>query len=774
MKGAILSSSLVVTGTVQGVGFRPFVYMLAQKHGLKGSVGNTGRGVEIIVEGSPGAVEGFIVELKESPPPLARIAGVKICSRPVLGYSAFSINKSTGEAGGDYTVPPDIALCEDCSVEIADPSDRRYGYPFTNCTNCGPRYTIVKDLPYDRHSTSMCEFEMCEKCASEYKSPTDRRFHAQPVACPECGPEIRLTDSAGVDRPGWLAGANRLLMAGKILAIKGLGGFHLACDARRGDVLAELRRRKNRPAKPFAIMCSDLDTIERYCLVGKAEREMLMSPAAPIVILRRKLSCSLPEALAPGMSSLGVMLPYTPMHRLLLSGGLDTLVMTSGNATGLPLEKDNEGALLRLSGIADFFILHNRKIVNRCDDSVAAAAGGEKFLMRRSRGYVPGPVEVPASENSPVVLAVGSEMKNTFCILKGGLAYLGPHLGEIDLLEGQDNFFNTLEGFQRMINASPSVVAYDLHPQYYSSRIGREMPAVLKIAVQHHHAHMASCMAENGLEGEAVGVILDGTGYGEDGASWGFEILKGGYSGFKRLFHQAYVPLPGGDRAIRLPWITAAAYLISMLGSPGEKAARELFGFYGEEYLFVEKMIRSGFNCPTHGGCGRLFDAVAAITGICLANTYEGEAAIRLGEMVREKVDSGSGDLESPPYPFSIEENIINPGPALEKMVADRRSGLPARHIAYGFHRSLVKAIIDVLELAAGRGEGKRVVLSGGCWQNSFLLVKTVKALEERGFEVYRHRLVPSNDGGISLGQSVVALARAKELNCSVESRQLS
>lgn len=765
MSGSDVCSGLVVKGIVQGVGFRPYVYTLACKYGLRGRVENTGGGVEILIEGSPEAVGEFISHLRDNPPPLASISAMDILNLPLSGFTGFDISKSRGESAGHSFLPPDVALCEECGREIGDPRDRRYGYAFTNCTNCGPRYTIVKKLPYDRHLTSMNVFKMCDRCLSEYQNPSDRRFHAQPAACPECGPKMQLVDREGKEVPGsWLESARRLLKTGKILAVKSLGGFHLACSAECRGVLAELRRRKVRPQKPFAIMCAGLGVVKRHCLVNSKEQRLLESPASPVVLLGRRPGCGLPEELAPGMKSLGVMLPYTPLHRLLLSGEANTLVMTSGNISGLPLEKDNREAIGRLRGIADYFLMHNREIVNRCDDSVVGVARGEQFFIRRSRGYVPGPVKVPAAEKAPVVLAVGGEMKNTFCILTKGMAYPGPHLGDLDTVEGRKNFSETLDGFQRIINSNPDVVAFDLHPDYNSSGLARQIPAKRKIAVQHHHSHMASCMAENGITGQVTGVILDGNGFGPDGAMWGFEVLSGDYRDFKRIFHLVYAPLPGGESAIRHPWITAASYLITLLGDEGKRAAGELFGHYGDEYRLVERIIQGGFNCPPQGGCGRLFDAVAAITGVCRENSYEGEAAAKLGELLRDTDSQGRqgglGELQSR-YPFKIEGDVINPGPALMQILSDLKRGVPVREIAGEFHRSLACVIDEAVDRVVEMGGSKRVVLSGGCWQNSFLLEDTVKALENRGCQVFTHRLVPPNDGGLSLGQCMVALAQA-------------
>lgn len=753
--------SLLVKGTVQGVGFRPFIYSLAQKYDLKGTVANTGQGVEIHIEGSPAAVRSFIMHLRESPPPLASIHHLDVRSLPPAGYSKFTISSSAGEPDGHFTVPPDVALCPDCCRELEDPGDRRYKYAFTNCTNCGPRFSIVKGLPYDRRRTTMFSFRMCAKCASEYNSTGDRRFHAQPIACPDCGPKVFLLDRDGREQRGdWVQTAHLLLESGKILAVKGLGGFHLACDAGSQNAVADLRRRKNRPAKPFAVMCRDIKTIERLCAVGSAEKKILLSPAAPIVLLKRRKGCTLPEELAPGITSLGMMLPYTPIHRLLLSGRLGALVMTSGNISGLPIEKDNEGALQGLCGVADYFLLHDREIANRCDDSVVGVEGGKKYFIRRSRGYVPDPVKVPVPGVSPVVLAVGGETKNTFCLIKDGIAYPGPYMGDLDTLEGRENYMEALKKFLRMAGARPDAVAFDLHPQYHSSRMGDLFQDGLKIKVQHHHAHMAACMAENGINEAVTGVILDGTGYGEDGASWGFEILEGDYRHYKRVFHLSYVPLPGGDGAVRRPWVTASSYLITMLGNRGKKAARDLFGRHGEKFLWVEKMLEKGLNCHPSGGCGRLFDAVAAITGVCGGSSYEGEAAVRLEEAAWEaasSVDVRAGDAL---YPFVIEGDVINPAGALEKILAHLEAGVPVRDIALGFHSSLASIIIESVQRISDRGGSKKVALSGGCWQNRLLLSLAVKGLEKKGFKVYTHSLVPANDGGISLGQSVVSVYR--------------
>lgn len=844
---------LKVSGTVQGVGFRPFVFNLAHAYRLGGEVYNDGEGVIIEVEGEAEAVAAFVRELAAGPPPLARIDRVESQVLPPVGERGFTIQQSRGRADGKVLAPPDVAVCPDCRRELADPADRHYRYPFTNCTNCGPRFTIIRALPYDRHRTTMSIFAMCPDCAREYHDPADRRFHAQPVACPACGPQVELVDRKG--RPvaatgaDWPETAGALLQKGYILAVKGLGGFHLACAAADREAVMELRRRKNRPAKPFALMCRDLATVERHCYVAAEEAELLRSPAAPIVLLRKRPDSPLPPELAPGMDSLGVMLPYTPLHLLLLQAGPPVLVMTSGNKSDLPLVTDNRQALAELGEIADYFLLHNREIINRCDDSVTAVVDGETLFFRRSRGYVPQPLAVPAAPGAPAVLGIGGEMKNTFCLLGEGKAYLSQHIGEVDLLEGQENLEQSIENFCRLVGIKPQVVAADLHPGYRSARLAGELAARLGIrrhpGVQHHHAHLASCMAENGLDEEVIGIILDGTGYGLDGRLWGFEVMRGDYREFHREFHLAYVPLPGGERAVRNPWLTAAAYLITFLGEKGKEAARRLFGDRGRELALAEKMLAAGLNSPPASSCGRFFDAVAALLGVCFENTYEGQAAATLGSLVpwfpsgpfdsinaplfstdspsfslngwRNPTRSASapvfsggvlafpaatpalsagapassgnvsstsgggpvppaGTLFSPggapspsgafsgffldlqPYPFAFQGPVIDPAPVFAQILADIDAGIPAPAIAERFHGTVIAMVVEAACRVREKTGLFRVVLSGGTWQNRYLTGAAKHVLQNHGFTVYRHRQVPPGDGGLSLGQAMVAV----------------
>ncbi|ACX53087.1 (NiFe) hydrogenase maturation protein HypF [Ammonifex degensii KC4] len=755
-KGGRVRYRLTVKGTVQGVGFRPFVYHLAVKYGLKGFVRNDAQGVYVEVEGGEEEVKRFCKELCQHPPRLARIAELLVEVLPPAGYSAFEIDLSRAAPEKEALVPPDVAICPDCAREIFDPEDRHYLYPFTNCTNCGPRFTIVRELPYDRARTSMASFPMCPDCSREYHDPLDRRFHAQPVACPRCGPQLKLFDAQGRSVEGdWRENCWELLRAGKILAIKGLGGFHLCCDALEPRVVALLRRRKRRPHKPLAVMARDLEVVRRFCELGPVEEELLTSPAAPIVVLKRRPEAGLPEELAPGLKTLGVMLPYTPLHLLLLQGPLPLLVMTSGNRSGLPLCKDNERAWEELGDIADYFLIHNRDIVNRCDDSVVAVMGGIPAFYRRSRGYVPQPVKVPAGEG-PVVLGIGGEMKNTFCLLRRGEAFLSQHIGELDTVEGEENLKTSLESFTRLLGVKPEVVGYDLHPDYRSSRLARELEAKYRFAVQHHHAHMASCLAENGAEGPAVGAILDGTGYGTDGCLWGFEILTGDFSRFERHYHLAYTPLPGGEAAIKHPWRIAVSYLLTFLGEEGREWSRRLFGAKGQELSLLEKIIAQRVNAPLACGCGRLFDAVAALLGVRWEISYEGQAAIELGEMALPPEEG----KHLPPYPFAFEGEEISPAPLFREILADLARGEDKRIISTRFHNTVVAMVREAVARVVRSTGLATVVLSGGSWQNPYLFVLGREALEELGLKVLHHRQVPANDGGLCLGQAAIAYKR--------------
>lgn len=746
----------MISGIVQGVGFRPFVYNLARSLGLKGTVCNSGRGVLIEVEGREELVHRFIAGVRSDPPFLARISNCSVTSQPLRGYETFEIIPTRGSATGESVVPPDVATCPECRREMLDPADRHFGYPFTNCTRCGPRFTIIKSLPYDRAYTSMAGFAMCADCAREYGDPSDRRFHAQPVACPACGPGVWLVDRLGNVLEGdWLERARNLLAGGKIIAVKSLGGFHLACNGLDPAAIGLLRRRKGRPARPLAIMCRDMEVVKENCRVSPVEEQLLQSPSAPVVVLEKKPSSNLPEALSPGLSTVGVMLPYTPLHLLLLKTGPPVLVMTSGNPTGLPLAAGNREALATLSGIADYFLLHDREIVNRCDDSVVQVVDGQTQFFRRSRGYVPWPVMVNTGDVDPgetVFLGAGGDMKNTFCLFKAGRAYLSQHIGSVDNLEGLNNYQTAMEKFFQLVQARPAVVGYDLHPGYRTAKQARSLAAGA-VGVQHHHAHMASCMAENGLDGDVLGIILDGTGYGLDGRIWGFELLRGGYLRFTREYHLAYVPLPGGERAVRNPWITAVAYLTGAMGDDGYGLAEKIFADRLKELPLIARMLERKVNAPPASSCGRLFDAVSALLGICRENTYDGQAAIELGEKVPAVF---SGPLE--PYPFRIEGDTIGVAPLFVALVRDvMDNDVAPEHIARRFHDTVIAMVVEAAERARFKSGLNRVVLSGGCWHNRYLLTGTCRVLREKDFTVYTHGKVPPGDGGLALGQVMVA-----------------
>ncbi len=768
-------------GVIQGVGFRPFVYKLAQEYRLSGYVYNSGQGVVIEVEGQQAALDNFLSKLIQQPPALATISGTKIEQIAPTGRTGFEIMLSQGGTGKKVLIPPDVALCPDCRREMSEPQDRHFHYPFTNCTNCGPRFTIVQNLPYDRAQTSMAEFPMCGECAAEYQNPADRRFHAQPVACPVCGPQLTIVGRDGRNRAArqWEEQFRDLIRAGQILALKSLGGFHLTCDALNEQAIAELRKRKKRPAKPLAVMARDIDVIRKYCRVTPTEAQVLQSPAAPIVILDKLpelvTNCStgsttagttfggsgnlqLPELLAPGVNTLGVMLPYTPLHMLLFDEQIELLVMTSGNATGLPLAKDNDEALEQLNQIADSFVLHNRPIINRCDDSLVRLNDNELQFYRRSRGYVPQYLTVPAHHAELKVLGLGSELKNTFCLLKADRAFLSQHIGEMEALENVQNYLTSLENFQRLTDLEPQVCGYDLHPNYQVSQLVPQLPYPA-IPVQHHHAHLASCMAENGLEDKVLGLILDGTGYGLDGNLWGFEVLAGDYLEFERLIHLRYLPLPGGDGAVRNPWRTAIAYLEQTFGSEAELYVDRLFPEYRADSPLILKLLRQRLNTPLASSCGRLFDAVAALLGVCRQNTYDGQAAIELSDLAAAECTAVIVAIHSC-YPFEIKEQVLDPSPAIREIVQQLQQGIAKTTIAAKFQFTIVKMLTTAAELAREKTGLNQVVLSGGSWQNQWLFNQTRQALQDKKFQVYYHTKIPANDGGLALGQAMIARRR--------------
>jgi hydrogenase maturation protein HypF len=755
-----------VEGVVQGVGFRPFVYTLATGLGLTGLVGNDLDGVFVEVEGPAAAVSEFLLRLERDAPPLARIERVTTRAVAPTHSASFAIAASqpadparpADPAGPGSSarlrrtlVSADTATCADCLRELSDPADRRFGYPFINCTNCGPRFTIVRDVPYDRPLTTMAAFAMCEPCAAEYHDPADRRFHAQPTCCPACGPRLALRDPAGNVLAGEpLAGAAELLRQGRVLAVKGLGGYHLAADAACEEAVALLRARKHREDKPFAVMAADLAAARHLAEVDTAAADLLTSPARPIVLLPRRPEAGVAAATAPGNRQLGIMLPYTSLHHLLLAALGRPMVLTSGNVSDEPIVYHDEEALERLGGIADAFLTHDRAIHIRTDDSVARAFCGRPMLIRRSRGYVPEPVAVP-SEFPRQVLACGAELKNTFCLARGRHVFLSHHIGDLENAETLRSFTEGIEHFRRLFDVDPQVVAHDLHPEYLSTKYALELDGVDLQGVQHHHAHVASCLADNGADGPVIGVAFDGTGYGTDGTIWGGEFLAADLATFERGGHLAPVPMPGAAAAIRQPWRMAAAYL------DADAEHLDVARRHAERWPAILSMAKRGVNSPLTSSAGRLFDAAAAILGVRDAINYEGQAAVEL-EQLADPAETGA-------YPAGLRAG--HPFQAcgadlLHGVIDDLTSRVPAPVIAARFHHgvaALIEAGCAAMRERYGLGT---VALSGGVFQNLLLLHATVSRLEACGFRVLLHSRVPCNDGGISLGQAVVAAARER------------
>jgi hydrogenase maturation protein HypF len=752
--------AIEVRGIVQGVGFRPFVYGLAARHRLAGFVLNRAGAVVIEVEGDEPALDRFLAELAEQPPPLASIEAVSWNARPPRGEREFRIESSEHGDADDVFISPDAATCGDCLAELFDPANRRFGYPFLNCTNCGPRLTIITGAPYDRPRTTMAGFAMCPACRAEYDDPLNRRFHAQPTACPACGPRLTLLDADGhpIATPDPIASFVKALLAGEVGALKGLGGYHLACDARNPAAVEELRRRKHRDEKPFAVMVPDLAAAVALCEAGSVERELLESPQAPIVLLRKRGSSLVADVVAPGNPRLGVMLPYTPLHHLLLRavGGVP-LVMTSGNRSDEPIAYRDD-AVEKLAGIADLFLTHDRPIHVRCDDSVTRLVDGEELPLRRSRGFAPRPIPLPFECPRPI-LAVGGQLKATFALGRGNQAFISHHLGDLDHYEAYRAFEHDLSLYEELVGVRPEWVACDQHPDYATTRYARDCCTRLGtevLAVQHHHAHMASCMAENWLAGPVIGVSFDGTGYGPDGEVWGGEFLVGDYRSFRRAAHLRYVGMPGGETAIREPWRMAAAHLADAGAGFWPLGARGLH----DRLAAVRAMLDRGINTPRTSSVGRLFDAVASLAGVRDRVSYEGQAAVELEALASETAPDTS-------YPFALEEAregeppadviVVDTRPLILAVVRDASGGTGAARIARRFHSTLVEVIAAVCDRLRGETGLESVVLSGGVFLNALLTSEANARLAAAGFRVYRHSLVPPNDGGLSLGQLAVA-----------------
>jgi hydrogenase maturation protein HypF len=766
---ATTACHVTVHGVVQGVGFRPFVYTLATELGLAGFVANTGEGVVTEAEGDPAALDAFCARIGTDAPPLAVVESVTRRPATPAGRSGFTIDTSHATTGGRTLVSPDTATCAACLAELSDPADRRHRHPFVTCTHCGPRFTIVTGLPYDRARTTMAGFPLCPRCAAEYEDPADRRFHAQPVACHDCGPRLRLVDAAGAEHREPLAEARRLLGAGRVVAVKGLGGYHLACDAENDTAVRLLRRRKARGDKPFALMARDVDDLAPLVRIGAAERALLTGERRPIVLLRRHLggtppagAPSLSDAVAPGSADLGVMLPYTPLHHLLLGlpgdpPGPRLLVMTSGNMGGEPIVTDDTEALRRLRGLADAWLLHDRPIHVACDDSVVRVVDGEPLPLRRSRGYAPFPVTLPF----PVTpaLAVGGDLKNTCCLGEDEHAWLSAHVGDMDDLATLTAFDHARAHLERLTGVRPRLLAADRHPGYRSAHWARRHARSRPLrTVQHHHAHIASAMAENGLDAArtVIGVAFDGTGYGDDQAVWGGEFLLAGYAGYRRFAHLRYTPLPGGDTAVRRPYRMALAHLYAA-GLPWDEDLPCVAACPADERAVLERQLRRRLGCPATSSAGRLFDAVASLTGVCHHSSYEAQAALEL-----EAAAAGARVLPDRGYCFALRRGgtgplTADPAPVLAGVLADLRRGVPRALIAARFHRSLATLVRRLCAAARQQHGTAAVALSGGVFANDLLAAACAEGLRRDGFTVLRHRQVPPGDGGLALGQLAVA-----------------
>ncbi|MDQ4049788.1 MAG: carbamoyltransferase HypF [Actinomycetota bacterium] len=748
-----------VTGTVQGVGFRPFVHRLAAELALSGYVLNDERGVLLEVEGDAAEVAGFLERLRSEAPPLATIERIAVDDVMLTGESGFVIESSRHGGEPLAIVSPDVATCEACVRELFDPTDRRHRYPFINCTDCGPRFTIVRGVPYDRPLTTMAGFEMCERCRAEYEDPTDRRFHAQPNACADCGPALRLlgADARDMQVADPLATVADAWGRGLIVAVKGLGGFHLACRADHEQAVASLRSRKHREDKPFALMAPDLEAAHALVELTKAEEALLVGRERPIVIARRRGDARVAGSVAPGSPDLGVMLPYTPLHHLLLADAGTTLVMTSANVSDEPIAYGDDDALRRLGGIADLYLMHDRPIQTRTDDSVVRSLGavGERpLIFRRSRGYVPASLELPVASPEPL-LACGAELKNTFCVAKGDRAWMSHHIGDLKNTETLLSFQDGIDHFERLFAVEPRVVAHDLHPQYLSTAYANDREGVELLGVQHHHAHLAACLAEHGSEGPALGAIFDGTGYGTDGTIWGGELLVGGLSEFTRAGRLLPVPMPGGEAAIREPWRMACSWLLAAgRADQAPQALRDRVD--PARWRAVAGLARGGPVSPLTSSMGRLFDAVAALCGLRAEVTYEGQAAVEL--------ESVSDREETAAYPLSVVDSedgvVLDPRSTVAAVAADSSAGMATPLVAARFHNAVAAATAEACVRLAQEVGLDTVVLSGGVFQNRLLLERTLPALRDAGLRALVPERLPPGDGGIAYGQAAVAAAR--------------
>lgn len=753
-----------LNGIVQGVGFRPFIYRLARSFGLLGKVYNSSHGVVVEVEGPREVIASFYEAIPQEQPPLAVIIESSLEWGEPLGYTDFSIDTSKGEKMATVLVAPDVGICQDCTRELLNPSDRRFGYPFINCTNCGPRFTIVRNLPYDRPFTTMAPFPMCPQCQEEYDDPADRRFHAQPNACRDCGPAIWL--DGGAEPPAdfapseqVLAAARAKIQAGQILAVKGLGGFHLICDATNETAVATLRQRKKRPFKPFAVMCRDLETARKYCHISATEEEILTSWRKPIVLMAKSEGSELAPSVAPRLDKLGVMLAYTPLHLLLFQDGLECLVATSANFSDYPLVTDNLVAWEKLQSIVDSYLFHNREIFNRCDDSVVKAGQHGLIPLRRARGFAPQPLLFPQSSGH--TLAFGGDEKNTFCLTRDERYFVSQHIGELNNLESLDYLDKAIARFQHYFEAQPELVVHDLHPEYRSTKKAKlwaQEAGLPTVPVQHHKAHLAACLLEHGHTESVLGVICDGTGYGEDGRLWGFEIFGGSLPQFERLAHLGYTPLPGGEAAIREPWRMAYSHLHTHLGNEAADGYGKRLGYPEKTLALLSKQIELGLNAPLTSSAGRLFDAVSAFLGIGVQGTYEGQPAIELEVAAKGSPLAGMWN-ERLDFDVSVNggECLIDPTAMWRDLARRQAAGEDPAELGARFHHTVAEMILQALrKIDVKQGSVNAVALSGGVFQNDYLTELLRTRLENLGYKVLLPRSLPVNDGGISAGQALL------------------
>jgi len=747
-------------GTVQGVGFRPHIYRLARAYNLSGWVKNDSSGVVVEVEGEPEGIEWFLKASVDQAPVLARIKSVEQSKISPNGEKEFVIRESERNDVVSTQVSSDACTCEDCLKELFSAEDRRYLYPFINCTNCGPRFTIIERIPYDRPYTTMKVFKMCKECEAEYHNPLNRRFHAQPNACSVCGPRLFLLDREGKEVSGDAVKKSvELLKQGKIIAVKSLGGYQLACSALNEEAVRELRTRKIREDKPFALMAESLDAISVYAEISEKEKEVLLSPERPIVLLKKKPSPTLAESVAPRQKNYGFMLPYTPLHHLLLKESGMVLVMTSGNLSDEPIAFIDDEAMARLKGIADYFLTHNRLIYIRCDDSVVRVFEQRLYPVRRARGYAPRPLEALFPEKGSL-LAVGAQLKNTFALTRFGQVVLSHHIGDLDNLETFKAFEQGIEHFKKIFEIAPELVVYDLHPDYLSTQyaLSLDLP---RLGVQHHFAHIAGVMAEHNLNERVIGVSMDGTGYGADGAIWGGEFLVADYDGFERMAHLEYIPMPGGEKAIKQAWRMAVVWLDKIYGTKlwalGLKFLEKIDEKDGELIL---EASRKGINSPLSSSMGRLFDAVSALSNVCLIANYEGQPAIEL-EMIGDEGESRAYEFH---YLEKDDKIIIKPEPVIEQIVNDLRETQPKEQISAKFQNGVSRMVVWVCERVREKTGINEVALSGGVFQNFWLLGRITEWLREKNFKVYVHHQVPTNDGGIALGQAIIGLRRMKDV----------